>query len=962
MGRVNKIAFNFIILFSFFCLNAGCNGGGGGGSKPINNIPVADAGADQNVDTGSSILLDGSGSSDPDGDEIAYSWFFVSVPAGSSAILANFTTVTPSFTADVDGVYEISLVVNDGVLDSETDTINVTASTPPTYTVSGNISVSANTAADSDVNDLSSPYQSNDSFETAQIISNPVTLGGYVNTAGTGASGRSYSIGDESDFFKAFLLVNQTITLYIADLDAADLDLYVYYNDEILFDSSVGTNVSESLTVLAEGDYYIEVYSYSGASNYTLIIGHSVSYSTAGKLRLNSEFVAGEVIARFKNDFFPAGTGNSKAAQALSAGMKYKAGALNREMLLTFKDDVQKAKVFQTLMIQQKKLGIHTLKLKNSFVQHKLDTLQVIKALRGRGDVIYAEPNYIRKHCATPDDAFYSFQWHYPLINLPHAWDISTGSSDVIVAVIDTGVLMSHPDLAGKLTTDGYDFIRNPERAADGDGIDDNPDDPGDEDQGRSSFHGTHVAGTIAAATNNNAGVAGIAWPTKVMPLRALGINGGTSYDINQAIRYAAGLSNDSGTLPINKADIINMSLGGSSFSQADQDVCTAARNAGVIIIAAAGNESTGQWSYPASYDGVISVSAVDINAEQAHYSNYGTKIDVAAPGGDTSQDYNGDGQPDGILSTCGDDSSGTIQYEYSFMAGTSMAAPHVAGVAALMKAVFPELTPETLDSLLLSGGITTDLGDVGRDDLYGVGLINAYKAVVAAQGLANGEPLPTTLVVTPASLNFGSMQTNTTLTARKQGDGSLTGIVVSDNAAWLTVLPETVDSDGLGTYIVHVDRTGLEDGSYSAILTFTVTSENSINIPVSIKVESAEITGDAGYHYVMLLDSDTLENKSQVELEAVNGVYPFSITEVTKGSYYLYAGTDFDNDYICGDAGEALGAYFTLDQRSIVRVDNNLSGLDFSTSFNINLPNASSASSQDIKKKKSNRSAFYRK
>jgi serine protease len=221
--------------------------------------------------------------------------------------------------------------------------------------------------------------------------------------------------------------------------------------------------------------------------------------------------------------------------------------------------------------------------------------LRVIKQLRLRPDVISAEPNYIVRHSATPDDTYYPRQWHYPMINLPQAWDITAGSSEVVVAVVDTGVLMGHPDLQGQLTDNGYDFISDPAFSRDGTGgIDPDPDDPGDgSSPGASSFHGTHTAGTIAAATNNSRGVAAVGWNTRVMPIRVLGRGGGTLYDLLQGVRYAAGLPNDAGIILPRPADIINMSLGGGSYSQAAQDVFDQVRAKGIILIAAAGNEAT---------------------------------------------------------------------------------------------------------------------------------------------------------------------------------------------------------------------------------------------------------------------------------------------------------------------------------------------------------------------------------
>ena len=249
----------------------------------------------------------------------------------------------------------------------------------------------------------------------------------------------------------------------------------------------------------------------------------------------------------------------------------------------------------------------------------------------------YAEPNYILKPSAIPNDPGYKYQWHYPLINLPQAWDITTGSGAVIVAVIDTGVLLDHPDLQGQLIS-GYDFISDPSIARDGDGRDPDPNDAGDLGRGNSSsFHGTHVAGTIAAATNN--AMAWVASPGTPASCRCVSWDwrGGTSEDINQAILYAARLPNGSGTLPAKRADIINMSLGCACPSQAQQDVITQARNQGVIIIAAAGNDAQkgNPISYPASYTGVVSVGAVAMDKTRAPYSNFNAFVDIAAPGGD---------------------------------------------------------------------------------------------------------------------------------------------------------------------------------------------------------------------------------------------------------------------------------------------------------------------------------------
>ena len=450
----------------------------------------------------------------------------------------------------------------------------------------------------------------------------------------------------------------------------------------------------------------------------------------------------------------------------------------------------------------------------------------------------YAEPNYIRRQQLSPSDEFFDRQWHYPLINLPQAWDTTTGNADVIVAVVDTGVLFDHPDLHDRLTNTGYDFVSDPASALDGDGIDPDPTDA--QKSGKQYFHGSHVAGTIAAQTNNGMGVAGVGWNTHIMPVRALGEGGiGTNYDIMQAVRYAAALlddvtglpDNDSGTVPAQKADIINLSLSGANKSELEQSIYDEVRAEGIIVVAAAGNGPSSQPVYPAAYDGVLAVSAVDINEQPAWYSNFGSYVDLAAPGGDLSVDLDGDGYGDGVLSTAADiDSNGNLSYRYSYLEGTSMAAAHVSGVIALMKAVNPTLTPDDIEGLLFDGSITQDLGDPGKDDRYGFGLIDAQKAVLAAA--------PALLTVSPASLDFGTELSSVDLTVDKIGPGPLAILSVTVNATWLSIEknPTVGDGDVPARYNIQVDRTGLAPGDYRATITIE-SDNNTIDVPVTMTV-----------------------------------------------------------------------------------------------------------------------------
>ena len=256
------------------------------------------------------------------------------------------------------------------------------------------------------------------------------------------------------------------------------------------------------------------------------------------------------------------------------------------------------------------------------------------------------------------------------------------------------------PDLANTCFVQGYDFI--------------NADAHPNDDQG----HGTHVAGTIAQSTNNNMGVAGVAYGSCIMPIKALDANGSGSYSaIADSIYYAVN----------NGAMVINMSLGGTADSSALRDAVAYAYSQGVTVVAAAGNDNSSASHYPSSYnDYVISVGATDYTKNRAPYSNYGSDVDIVAPGGDTSEDANGDGYVDGILQN----TFANIfnNFSYYFYQGTSMASPHVAGVAALLISSGKATTSSAVRQALES--TAQDLGVTGRDDQFGYGLVDAFASL----------------------------------------------------------------------------------------------------------------------------------------------------------------------------------------------------------------------------------------
>ncbi|MBN1832245.1 MAG: S8 family serine peptidase [Deltaproteobacteria bacterium] len=816
--------------------------------------------------------------------------------------------------------------------------------------VSGTITAPDFAAIDGDTNDPYSDNMDNDTIFTAQEIGNPAIVGGFVCSSGTGYNGdRFANTSDRRDFYEVTLAAGQSITLEVSDYDGTnnpDLDLFLYDQNQTEVDSSELVSGTERVTVVSSGQYYIEVLAYRGASNYLLSVGRpDVAGQASYDLRIEHEFVPGEVLVRFKDDHLPGRGPRTLSSRAFSIGLQGKAGGPGRAMLFALPEGSKRNVALAGLGIQAESnlLGSKTA---DKDERDRRDTINVVKALRKRADVAGADLNYIYHPTAVPNDRYYFYQWHYPLINLPQAWDITTDNSNsVIVAVVDTGVYMAHEDLTANLTNTGYDFIRDTSRSNDGDGIDPNPDDPGDDNTpGRSSFHGTHVAGTIAAISNNSTGVAGVSWGSKIMPIRVIGVGGSTSYDIIQGVRYAAGLSNDSGATPSQAADIINLSLtrpvgsltGGSST---EQNAYTEVRNAGTIIIAAAGNSETSTLHYPASYDGIVSVSAVDMYKDLAPYSNYGTAIDVAAPGGNTEVDTDGDGYPDGVLSTCVDDSTGEMQDVYTFKQGTSMASPHVAGVVALMKAMHPGLTPAQLDSALSSGHITEDLGLPGRDDTYGHGVIDALKAVQKASELAGNRITDPILSVSPSLLYFGSSYSSLTITVANGGGGALKVTNVSDNADWLSVTVADVDENGVGAYTASVDRSGLVQASYSADIRFT-SNAGTDTIFANMTVEGAvPRSGDAGYHWIILIDPVTKDTYDTVQASNIDGSYSYAFPDVAPGEYFILGGTDSDNDgYIC-DPGEACGGYPTVELLAPVAMgSSDCTGLNFTTGFTFDL------------------------
>lgn len=917
---------------------AGCGGGGGGSSSapaPSSPAPAANQVPDARFTVSDSdgfapltVTFDASAAVDPDGTITAFDWDFGDDATGTGA--------TVSHTFRDTGTFTVTLTVTDD--DGATDAVSRNLRSRGAA-VSGTIRIGAGSAVDSDVNDSFTTPVGNNDFGTAQPVDDPLRLGGFVNVAGTGADdGNFRNSGDPDDYFFVTLEGDERIVLSIAEPDA-DLDLELYSDDPTpsMLDASMSaTDLTEDLPVPAPGNYFIRVTALAGASNYVLSIDRDSALSPGVRRakRLSDPFVPGEVLL--------ATTREPVERFALAAGTDRGDLQLRRES--------PGFERLETLDVQPR--GAAPGATMTQQTRQRFNTLLAMRAAHQRPDVRLAELNVLRRTLVMPNDEFYEAQWHYPEIGLEQAWELTTGrepgNPEVVVAVVDTGVLLEHPDLRNQLLRDasgnvvGFDFIQDPARANDGDGIDPDPNDPGDEASGTGtgSYHGTHVAGTIAAESDNGIGVAGVSWGARLMPLRALGIDGGTTFDVLQAMRFAAGLSNTSGTVPPVAADVINLSLGSDFFSEAEQQTIDEIRARGIFVVASAGNNSSDVPSYPAAYNGVISVAAStirsDLTGNPADYSNFGASVDLAAPGGQFGSDDNLDGRQDLVASTIGSGAGGSVAFEYGLLQGTSMAAPHVSGVLALMKALYPGLSPAEFDALLLDGELTDT--PPGWDDRYGIGIINALDAVQAAN-LAQGGNQATFLLVSEGQLDFQSFTTSLEFEISKRGDDPVT-VTVSDDEPWLNVVPESVGIDGLGTYTATVERAGLADGRYVATIAIQSSNPDVSNrsIQVIMRVASPDIDADAGQHYVILVPPDAEESEVAQIVRAANGEYTFRLTDVAPGQYRLFAGTDHDNDAFICDGGEACGAYPTLSDPTIISVDARqepeLTGQSFSSEY----------------------------
>lgn len=559
-------------------------------------------------------------------------------------------------------------------------------------------------------------------------------------------------------------------------------------------------------------------------------------------------------------------------------------------------------------------------------VMRALATEALAQSVQGMRGVRYAEKNARVYAFKTPNDPGYSRQWHYRMMNLPAAWDITTAG--VAVGIIDSGIVR-HPDLNGRVVQ-GVDLISDVASSGDGDGRDMDATDMGkDQPNGSSSWHGSHVAGTVGAVSNEGAGVAGVTWSGPIVPVRALGRDGGSFADIAAGIQWAVGNAVPGLRTNANPVKVINMSLGGASPpSQALQEVIDDAVAEGVIIVVAAGNDNVDASAFsPCNQDNVICVGATRFNGKRASYSNYGANVDVMATGGEVAEDLDGDGKPDGVLSPILDDDGTPV---WAYYQGTSMASPHVAGIVALMKAQNPSLTSGEVEQILTATADPSSQCGEG----CGAGLVNAQAAVLAAK---NGlDPnAPSKLGVGANQISFLGDSTQS-LAVRNLGGGSLK-VTAKASGAYASALSfpsgntVTMSAYRSASLLVAVNASGLSRGEYPAQLTLTGDNGQSATVAVKIQVGSLEDKDIVlAFFFEDAAGELDLEEEGLALVPASSG-YSYSM-KLTPRTYLAIATIDEDGDEEFFEDGERVGAW--RDPANIepieVKVSQTVNGINF--------------------------------
>lgn len=542
---------------------------------------------------------------------------------------------------------------------------------------------------------------------------------------------------------------------------------------------------------------------------------------------------------------------------------------------------------------------------------------RIVGRLSARPDVLWAEPDWVLKALGEAPDARFAEQWNLAVVGARGAWDLGLGDPGVVIGVIDTGQT-DHPDLVGKFAA-GHDFISSEAVAGDGNGRDNDPRDEGDHllGSGLSTWHGTHLA-SILVARQDAVGISGLAPGCRVMALRAVGRGGGLVSDAADALLFAAGLaSTQDGRRLSTPLRVVNLSVGVTQDSFVLRDACERAAEEGVLLVGAVGNEKSPSVLYPARYPSVMAVSAVDRGLQSTSYSNFGSEVEIAAPGGAYGLDRAGTGWSEAILGGVRDQTLEPAVPGYARLAGTSQAAPHVAAAAALLFSADPTMTAAEARALLRE--TARDLAPAGEDIGTGAGLLQVHEALrLALQRRGGLDPRLPRLGLGWTSLHLEGLEARDTVPMFNDGGGRLEigapGTWTLDGSPWLfagrvihPVLGASISHEALD---IQVNRTLLP--ATGTWFTGIVTVRDTLGVPrgrviVNVARGAWQLAGaDYGVVAFDAASGGTFAPRSARATPEAG--YRFWMTDLPAGTYHVRAGQDIDRDGFYCEAGDACG------------------------------------------------------
>ena len=899
---------------------------------------------------------------DPEGDDFTYEMTGPDVDLfllGSNGFLRvgaveGFDYENPT-DANADNIYELILTATEtksGGLQRVQDFHIQVSDLKDTFTLGGTIFSGINTVLDGDVvmtgqvrpnpngEDGFYGYRDipNDSLSEAQVLITPTDVSGFIgddiyqqlsfNEDGSIVRDENGDVvytpvdrPDDEDWYKIDTVPNLQVTLSVEDYEEIITDdngnettvinkatLLLYNSAGVLADfqyTNGSTEEYQTINLPDSGVYYAVVKQDVNNTKYALALGSVVSASEATFTSSKDAYAEGRIISyrRFNKENNPEDLNNILDQN----------GSLSTKLQILDESNFMGLKTidFNYLDEYSSIFGNNTYLDSPSFIESAtLDQIKYLKHWRVLQHYRNIHPKLdlefdfkVYKLAGFTQDEYWSYQWGLQNIGLDVVLNaIGQETKNVAVAVIDSGspATTSTAWTTSAFLEGGYDFAPF-ESSADGDGNDPDPTDHNP----ISGSHGTHVATTITALNDgNNINGFGV----HVVPFNVFGNSGGAYVsDTIAAMLYAAGLSNESGTTYTGSVPIrvVNLSLGstgggcGSSYRNSIQDVT----DAGITVVSSSGNEAVeapGAYGYPASCENVISVGAVDPLNNRAYYSTYNDMVDIAAPGGTSGTDVNGDGQGDGILAFDGNESLAVYQ-------GTSMASPHVAGAIAVIYGLKPDWTPIQMEAFINSGYLTDDIGTEGKDDEYGMGMLNLSKGFTA---LIDGGLDFTYATITPGSFNFGYTDTEKTISINKIGTGdlSVTGLSAL-NSSLVDITAVEIDSSGFGTYKVTLTRGDVPDGSYQSSISASISDDTSVNVTFIYSVGEERQRPYIGYTYLLLInDNGEAEGGWYVDL-GPEGV-SFQVEDIPNGSYYWLFSTEIDDDNYVGSYGEMVETY----------------------------------------------------